>query len=261
MGLYLPIRSSVFSFLRSASQISEKSMKPKRSKHLLGAELSAKNSEERSSPVLIRVGYKWASRGEKDVLWSFVRERIKVCVDSINSQQRKRHLPEIPVRYSRMRAMHGGDLLSVFLKRCKESDILLSDITGNAPNVLFELGIALGSKGVTGNVFVLQEVDADEKPVDDFPTDLSGYFFTRYLRDPRRGIALVDSNGFRAALLSRIKDAARAKELLRDATGASDEGADDESGSNYDSVTTCCEDLAIKSSFKRRGRLAGLLDV
>lgn len=203
-------------------------MKPKRSKHLSKAEPSAKNSEEISSPVLIRVGYKWAARGVKDVLWSFVRERIKVCVDSINSQQRKRHLPEIPVRYSRMRAMHGGDLLSVFLKRCEESDILIFDITGNAPNVLLELGIALARKGLGGHVFVFQEVDAGEEPTSTPPTDLSGYFFTRYTIDPKKGLALVDSQGFRAALSSRIKDAARAKGFLQDASGASDEGADDQ---------------------------------
>jgi hypothetical protein len=207
-------------------------MKTKRSKRLLKAAHAANKAEEQrpSSPVLIRVGYKWAKRGEKDILWDFVRERIKVCVDSINSQQNNKHLPEIPVRYSRMRAMHGGDLLSVFLKRCDDSDVLLFDITGNASNVLFELGIALGRKGLGGNVFVLHEVDADENPISVLPTDLAGYFFTRYTKHPKKGIALVDAQGFRAALASRIKDAARAKGFLQDAFGASDEGMDDEKG-------------------------------
>jgi len=179
-----------------------------------------------NQPIFIRVGYEWDKGEEKNCFWDFVRELIKTCVNSINKQQKNKRLPGISVYSSRMRAMHGGDLLGAFLERSKRADILIFNITGNNPNVLLELGIALGIKGLNGNVFIMQEVEESNKPISPTPSDLNGYFFTRYKKDKKKGLKLIETQAFLAALKSRIKDAARRKGLWQDTPGLDDEDAE-----------------------------------
>jgi hypothetical protein len=185
-------------------------------------------------PITIRVGYGWPKRDGKskadDHVWAFIRERIKVVSDSLSKTQVKRGGRAFACHINRLRAMHGGSVLDVLLQRIKEADILVFDITGLNPNVLVEIGMALAMRGCGGRVFVFQEVDDKDKPIEchkaHFPSDLNGYFFTRYRTVLERGrptFRLTESQAFVAALRSQIMDAARTRGIWRDAAGTSDD--------------------------------------
>jgi len=91
--------------------------------------------------------------------------------------------------------MHGGHLLSVVLERCHGAHILIFDITQRNPNVMFELGVGLATKGLDGNVFIFQQVESDAKSAPQPPSDLAGYFITRYTAVTKGGkvhYSLVD---------------------------------------------------------------------
>ena len=127
-----------------------------------------------------------------------------------------------------MRALHGASLLENFIRRCTETDIMVFDITGSNPNVMFELGLAMALKGPScGNIFVFQETTPnDGEPIDKPPSDLAGYFFTRYHRLKSRAgtqYGLNDQSGFRAALRTRIVAAAREKDMWQDIRGVEDD--------------------------------------
>ncbi len=165
-------------------------------------------------PIQIRFAYAWNGENgemlkEKKLLWALLKKILKQCCDTINSAQIRKKLPLIPFRVSRMRAIHGDIILNNLLKRCDETNILIFDITERNPNVMLELGIALGIRnGVTGNIFILTEVDKDEKPLQKIPSDLQGYLLT-YYQTLKHTPSFVDLIGFKSALLARIKDQVR----------------------------------------------------
>ncbi len=193
---------------------------------------SPSETADANRPITIRVGYGWPKRDGKskpeDHVWAFIRERIKVVSDSLSKTQVKRGGRTFTCHINRLRAMHGGSVLDVLLQRIREADILVFDITGRNPNVLVEIGMALAMNGCSGRVFVFQEVDDEGNPAEGakHPTDLNGYFFTRYRKVLERGRStcrLTESQAFVAALRSRIMDAARARGIWRDAVGTTDD--------------------------------------
>lgn len=176
-------------------------------------------------PITIYVGYPWPKRTvgikAKDDVWDFIRGKVSTAADAVAKIQANRDAPKLPIRINRLRARHGGSVLEVLLRRIGESDIVIFDITGLNENVLVEIGMALALKGTDGRVFILQKCGPAGIPTKSasHPSDLSGYFFTRYQEKVSRGgpaFQLVEPQGFLAALRSRLIDAARERGLWRD---------------------------------------------
>jgi hypothetical protein len=176
-------------------------------------------------PITVHVGYPWpqTTAGQKtgDPVWNFARQLIGIAAGAVAKTQANRAAPKLPIRINRLRAMHGGGVLDVLLRRVRCSDILVFDITGLNANVLIEIGMALALKGTSGSVFLLQRTDSRGRPLDpaNHPSDLSGYFFTRYQVKVLRGrsyLQLIEPQGFLAALRSRLIDAARDRGIWRE---------------------------------------------
>jgi hypothetical protein len=98
---------------------------------------------------------------------------------------------------------------------------MVFDITTGNANVLFELGIAMGAKGVdSGAVFVFlekTESTISEALYKKVPSDLRGYFITSYERT-RSGLKLTDPAGFEAALRFILKESAIQRGIIDSAT-------------------------------------------
>lgn len=171
-------------------------------------------NKSNSRPIQIRFAYAWNNENEKPIsdkkyLWELLKNTLQKCCAQINSAQQRKKLPAVPFRISRMRAIHGDVILCNLLQRCSDANILIFDITERNPNVMLELGIALGVKqGGNGNIFILQEADENDKPLKKLPSDLQGYFLTYYKRKNGQ-LIFSDLLGFRSALLSRIREQAR----------------------------------------------------
>lgn len=162
-------------------------------------------------PVTTRVAYAWSGETGKS-FYKWISATIRKSTDKLMARQAKLKLPKVAFRLGRMRAMHGGELLQVLLERIRETDILIFDISEQNPNVLIELGMALAMKP-SGVVFVFQRVDDRGEPAPATPSDLSGYFLTRYqwAKSKLGGIQLTDHRGFTSALEARMLDAQGAR--------------------------------------------------
>jgi hypothetical protein len=187
--------------------------------------LSSAAADRSKLPITVYVGYPWpklaADRPRKDEVWDFIRDKVKTAAEALAKTQANRAAPRLPIRVNRLRARHGGSVLDVLLRRVDEADIVIFDITELNKNVLIEIGMALALKGTAGSVFVLQKSDSKGRPLKTaaHPSDLNGYFFTRYQEKVLRGrsvFQLVEPQGFLAALRSRLINAARDRGLWRD---------------------------------------------
>jgi hypothetical protein len=189
------------------------------------------------SPITVRVGYEWAKEvhPSKDLRWQFIRDTAHRVAKSLEGEAGKlRATRAFSARVSRMRALHGAMLLPSLLSRCAKANILIFDLTGQNPNVMLEIGIALALKGVdSGRVFVFQEVGAKGNSLQEAPSDLTGFFFTRYVADPKspHGFRLIDAQGFRGAFRARLVEDARERGMWRDPKGVElEKESDDASG-------------------------------
>lgn len=187
-------------------------------------------------PITIRVGYEWANdvKPAQDVRWQFIRKTAHRVAASLAEEATKLKAPQtFLARVSRMRALHGAMVLPSLLARCAKSEVLIFDLTGLNPNVMLEIGIALAVKGFdSGRVFVFQEVGANNQPLRKEPSDLTGFFFTRYVADQKSpdGFKLIDAHGFRGALRARLVEDARQRGMWRDPKGVQLERDPDEAG-------------------------------
>ncbi len=210
-------------------------------------ESAGDGADNKKGPVTLHVGYGWPTTDHalvkpEDPVWSFIRKLINTTVDALTANQIARGNKTFSCRVNRLRAMHGGSVLDILLQRIERADILVFDITGLRPNVLVEIGMALALKGCSGRVFIFQKVDARGKPIKHAktPSDLCGYFFTRYCnsQEPgRRGsqLQLVEPRAFTSTLRTRITEVARERGAWIEASGLVN---DEES----------CSDLALAKS-------------
>jgi hypothetical protein len=182
--------------------------------------------------ISIRVGYDWGSNepnSKAQKRWSFIRDLISDAIVELNKRQHKLKKAPLNVRLARMRAIHGGEVLGTFIKRCKDSDILVFDISTENPNVMLELGLAIAAKKSCPCIYVFHEQKGGEFEVKDIPSDLRGYFITSYRKaDSKSGdtYKLVDQRGFKSSLMARISEVARDKGLMVDKPGLDEEEVD-----------------------------------
>ncbi len=126
----------------------------------------------------------------------------------------------------RLRSRHGGTVLGTILRRIDEADVLIFDISGNNPNVLFELGYAVARKGIDSErIYVFSE--SATTTAQKTPSDLQCVMFTKYEKSETnsksgQAFKLTDANGFQSALLSTLKDIAGDREMLGVARSSTD---------------------------------------
>lgn len=182
--------------------------------------------------ISIRVGYDWGFSKSVNVAkkrWNFIRNLIRTTIEETNRRQHKLKKEPLTVRLARMRAIHGGEVLGTFIKRCKDSDILVFDISTENPNVMLELGLAIASKQSKSCIYVFHEQKRDKFNIEDIPSDLRGYFITSYKKADKKSednYRLVDLNGFKCSLMARIREVARDKGLMVDRPGLEEEEVD-----------------------------------
>jgi hypothetical protein len=185
-----------------------------------------KNQVTTVKPIKIAIGYGWSDHGDKknglNAHWAFLRDEIKTVIGMVKNQSSKRSkaLHPLRVEYSRLRARHGMGALNGILKKIKDSDILIFDISKHNANVLFELGYAMAAKGQdSGRIFIFREETHGEKT----PSDLEAFMRSEYQLLPAqtsksKGRVLKfakmnDGRGFKGAMLSIIKEIAEERSM------------------------------------------------
>ena len=176
-----------------------------------------------AKPISVLVAYDWSSDEQGFPVWPFIRNQVKAVLDGIgDSDKNGDSRSGFKFTIGRMRAHHGYDMLAAILRRCEETDIVIFDISSSNPNVMVELGIALGSKGTqSGQVFIFQDEaapNAKGERVDfpkNVPSDLRGYCITLHKVEGKQRI-LADPPGFRSAIAFIAKKLARERGIWRD---------------------------------------------
>lgn len=135
-----------------------------------------------------------------------MRDQVQKAADELKKRAASRKHGNAPLKISvgRLRGRHGASLLGGILRKIESADVLFFDISGNNPNVLFELGYALAIKGAdSGRVYVF--CDESKTPC----SDLKGFMLTYYqsvkseLKKTKNNspvLKLEDPRGFLAAL-------------------------------------------------------------
>jgi nucleoside 2-deoxyribosyltransferase len=181
-------------------------------------------------PITLLIGYRWSESPDKkeDGLndrWRFLRDQVQTAADELGKRaaQRTGAPNKLRVSVGRLRGHHGTTLMGGILRKIERADILLFDITGDNPNVHFELGYALAIKGAdSGRVFVFRENGKDKTNSADKPcSDLSGYMLTLYQRSEtttgksgsKPSFKLNDPKGFLAALRTILIGLAEEREM------------------------------------------------
>lgn len=195
-------------------------------KNIIGSSIQ---SYAAPKPISVRIGYAWpkavnnkagdAKESPGADVWPFLRDQIGKVLDSIQKTTLKKSTAPWPFSYrlGRMRARHGAGVLPRFIELCESSDIVAFDISKYNPNVMFELGLAIGSKGVSsGRVFLFMETpscDKTKQSLRKVPSDLAGYFITFYTYG-NDGYKICDPLGFSAALKAIVLDDARSRGMI-----------------------------------------------
>jgi hypothetical protein len=193
----------------------------------------------KASAIRIAIAYGWREfDGNPDGLnshWDFLKKSVESVVSELEKRALKRQKPSRPLRVSvgRLRGRHGGSITGAIFKRIQQADVLVFDVSGNNPNVHFELGCAAAIKGIdSGRIFIFCQTGSQEvvsnQEVFRPASDLSGFLFTRYLLNSKSAeqslsyAKLQDTAGFKAALRSTLIEIACEKEMW----GASKETID-----------------------------------
>lgn len=192
--------------------------------------------DKNNLPIQILVSHEWQKVGDeivtvrKDKKWKRLRELIKKVTGDVEKRLENRPGErKLEIQIKRLRGQHGQFILKALLDRIEQGDILIVDIGGERhgeynPNVLIELGIALGmGKLDSENLFILKPVSLT------WPSDLHGILYTDYeVNDD--SLKLKDAVGFHAALRGTLMNLARQKNMLGDVKQAtvSIEGEEDE---------------------------------
>ena len=144
----------------------------------------------------------------------------QAAVQTLEKLARQRKLGVVPLRISvkRLRARHGATVVGSIMRRIKQADVLIFDISGAHRNVHFELGCALAMKGLDSERFYVFSDSSD------IASDLSGLMLTKYERLPdgaQKAFAKLENfRGFRAALMGTLRQIAEERGMLGTARNA-----------------------------------------
>lgn len=180
-----------------------------------------KQNDKRPSPIQVFVSYPWPKEGEgerkgrRDTRWTELRsllEAVKKEVETRASRRKPGHR-KLDIRINRLRGLHGQNLLSILNERIDRCDVLIADI-GNSdcsyfnPNVLLELGMAIGLKKLESRgVYVFKPKNLPS------PSDISGVITTDYTLKAGT-LKLEDKRGFTAALRTRLLELAEQRGMI-----------------------------------------------
>ena len=125
--------------------------------------------DKNNSSIQILVSHEWDADDNgivsiyQDKIWKRLRKLIKKVTDDVKKRSENRPGDrKIDIQIKRLRGQHGQFILKALLDRIEQGDILIVDIGGERhgeynPNVLIELGIALGmGKLDSENLFILK---------------------------------------------------------------------------------------------------------
>jgi hypothetical protein len=137
----------------------------------------------------------------------FTTKVIKHLIGQIENRIKKQFKNELPkIRYNRLRATAGSFLLDGIKKRIQDSNVIIFDITGFNPNVMFELGLSIQAANYnenTAKVYIIcQGKNYNQAKV---PSDLYGYFVSFY-EVKNNKVEMHDSNSLVMRLVSDIAD-------------------------------------------------------
>lgn len=176
---------------------------------------------EDNFPIQIFVSYPWGKDDEKNITvhtdgrWRSLSNLLKKIANEVHIRSKNYNLGQrnLDIRINRLRGRHGQFLLKTLRQRIERGNILIADIgntegDGLNPNVLIELGIALGLDKLDSKYLYIL------KPkIVNLPSDLNGILISEY--DLKNGeIKLIDEVGFRAALRSSLLDLVSSKKMI-----------------------------------------------
>lgn len=191
--------------------------------------------DKNNSSIQILVSHEWDADDNgivsiyQDKKWKGLRKLIKKVTNDVTTRSENRPGDrKLDIQIKRLRGQHGQFILKALIDRIEQGDVLIVDIGGQRhgdfnPNVLIELGIALGmGKLDSENLFILKPATLS------WPSDLHGILYTDY-EVHEDSLKLKDAVGFHAALRGTLMNIARQKNMLGDVKQAtvSIEGEDE----------------------------------
>ena len=145
-------------------------------------------------------GYQWSSNSAKLA----IQQMSKYVINRFDGKNEKKL--KYNINYKKLRSSAGRSMLDSILKRIKNSQIIIFDITEKNPNVMLELGYALATATNTEFLSIYIICKKGEPLPKDIPTDLHGYFITEYTIDDKGKITFLDNGSLRMSIESDVKE-------------------------------------------------------
>jgi hypothetical protein len=145
-------------------------------------------------------GYQWNSNSAKLAI-QHISKHVINRFDGKNEKKLKYN-----INYRKLRSSAGRPMLDSILKRIKNSQVIIFDITEKNPNVMIELGYALATVTSTEFLSIYLICKKGEPLPKEIPTDLHGYFISEYSIDEKGKITFNDSGSLRMSIESDVKE-------------------------------------------------------
>jgi hypothetical protein len=138
---------------------------------------------------------------------------IKAISDMIKNKFSNNKNENYNINYRRLRASAGRTMLSSIMKRIRDSQVIIIDITSENRNVFIETGIALALEENNPHlsIYFIKEKNNVIPLPNGIPSDLQGYFISEYIVDKGK-IIFKDNNSLRMSIESDVKEYFNARE-------------------------------------------------
>lgn len=155
----------------------------------------------------IASAYEWRQyNSEETNSEKAIKHIVKMVQNRFSDKLNKR--ANYNLNYRRLRASAGRTMLVSIIKRIKESNVIIIDISTPNRNVFIEAGIALALEinNPLLSVYFIREHNSDSPLPSDIPSDLQGYFVSEYNVDKKGKIIFNDNNSLRMSIESDVKE-------------------------------------------------------